>query len=202
MNWNLIELDSSDSTRFIQPALNKPLFERSRYNNGYDFLTREKKWDNDNIYCYELILPRKISFDESSENMFPDLEKFFNVKASTRKKRIICNVVTLDRSKLMKLPVSNGERSTLGWNHESLTISSLSINKILNVLLEKFTDNVPYINETGYEKLLSFKITSKKGKLTLEDVWAKLNEFGIHKVEKKRSYRILVLKDLTHPGKK
>lgn len=202
MNWNLIELDSSDSTRFIQPAMNKPLFERSRYNNGDDFLTREKKWDNDNIYCYELILPRKISVDQSSEYMFPDLEKFFNVKVSTRKKRMICNVVTLDRSKLMKLPVSNGERSALGRTSESLTISSLSISKILNILLEKFTDNVPYINETGYNKLLSFKVTSKKGKLTLEDIWEKLNELGIHKVQKKRLYRVLVLKDLTHPGKK
>ncbi|AMP98892.1 hypothetical protein AY601_1986 [Pedobacter cryoconitis] len=202
MNWNLIELDSSDSTRFIQPTLDRALFERSRYNNGDDFLTRKKRWEKDNLYCYEFMMSKSIKLRQSSEYMFPDLERFFNVKASTRKKRMICNVVKLDQAKFQRSVFLNKKELSLAKNSDSLIVDSLSINNILNLLLEKFTDNVPYINETGYGGLLSFKIISKNGKLTSQEIWARLNEFGLYKEEKKRSYEILVLKDLSHPGKR
>ncbi|MBB5624092.1 thiol-disulfide isomerase/thioredoxin [Pedobacter cryoconitis] len=201
MNWNLIELHSSDSTRFIQPQLDKPLFERSRYNNGNDLLTRQRKWDKDNIYCYELILPKNVDVKLASEYMLPDLEKFFNIKASTKKKRVVCNVVSLNRSKLLKLPVAKGETPSFRHKYYTLNVQSKSIDDILSGLSDDFNDNIPYINNTGYNGLLSFEIKSEKGKLTLDDVWSKLNEFGIGKVKKKRLYKVLVLRDLSHPGK-
>jgi thiol-disulfide isomerase/thioredoxin len=199
MNWNLIELKSSDSTRFIQPRLNRPLFERSRYNTGEDFITRDRKWKKDNLYSYELILPKSVPTSKSAEYMFPDLEKFFNVKASIRKKRIMTNIVSLDKSKLKNLPVSKGGEPLIRSFSDRLIVSNMLIGNMLNFILDSFTDDVPYINKTGYDGLVSFEIVSKKGPLTLADVWARLNEFGIVKVEKKRSYPILVLKDLSHP---
>jgi len=199
MNWNLIELKSSDSTRFIQPRLNRPLFERSRYNTGEDFITRERRWNTDNLYCYELILSKNAPVIKSAEYMFPDLEKFFNMKASIRKKRIMTNVVFLDRSKLKNLPISKGGKRSIWSNSEVFTVKNKTIDNILNYILETFTDNVPYINETGFKGRLSFEIISKTGQLSLSDIWAKLSEFGIVKVEKKRSYPILVLEDLSHP---
>ncbi|MBB5637261.1 thiol-disulfide isomerase/thioredoxin [Pedobacter cryoconitis] len=201
MNWKLIELDSSDSIRFIQTYFNRPLFERSKYTNGDDLVTRERKWDYDNLYCYELILPKNIPASKSSEYMLPDLEKFFNIKASTRKKKMMTNVVSLDKSKLSKLPVAKGEKPFIDKFYDSLIVKSTSIDDILDCLMERFTDDTPYVNKTGYNGLLSFEIKSEKGKLTLEEVWAKLNGFGIKKVEKKHLYEILVLKDLSHPNK-
>lgn len=198
MNWNLIELKSSDSTRFIQPGLNRPLFERSRYNTGEDFITRERKWKKDNLYAYELILSKSVPVSKSAEYMLPDLEKFFNVKASVRKKRIMTNVVSLDKSKLKNLPVSKGGETSIRSFSDRLIVSNMLIGNILPALLDSFTDDVPYIDETGYDGLVSFEIISEKGPLTLADVWARLNEYGIVKVAKKRSYPILVLEDLSH----
>lgn len=200
INWNLIELHTSDSIRFFLPRLNLSLFKRSIYNSGGDFADNERKWMKDNAFCYELILPKEIKFSRSSEYMIKDLELFFNLKTEVKKRKMLVNVVFFNKVGASRpLNLDSDEFSELILDKGRLTIKNATVDQVLNFLSQKFEYDIPYVNKTGNTDKLNLLMNGKGGILTLQDVWNELGKLGFRKVEKKSFYPVLVIKDLTHP---
>lgn len=200
INWNLIELHTSDSTRFFLPRSNLSLFKRSRYNRGDDFANNERKWMRDNSFCYELILPRETKFSSSSEYMIKDLELFFNIKTEVKKRKMLVNVVLFNKVGVKRqINLNLDELSVLSLDQGILTIKNATVDQVLNFLSQKFEYDIPYVNKTGNTDKLNFLIDGKGNILTLQDIWDKLSELGFRKIERRSFYPVLVIKDLIHP---
>lgn len=102
-----------------------------------------------NHYCYELIMDTT-SKEELRRRMQEDLSNYFPYKASWKKKRMKCLILTMTDSSKVSTP--NGGTYLQGINHSMFNLNGAYSNyQIIKWLEELYSDqSVPVIDETGY----------------------------------------------------
>ncbi|WP_256006815.1 TlpA family protein disulfide reductase [Pedobacter deserti] len=197
INWDLVELQTSDSVRFYHPRSNMAQFERSRYYSG-DFAKDERKWNAENLYCYELILPRHTSNSVVAEYMFNDLQRFFNIKAEVRKRIKLCRLVFFGQTNITR--ADSLAASTIELQDGLLIVKNKTIEELLNYLYEWFGNKEPYINRSGVHHGINWEIKLPKlnGRQTYSEneLWDALKKQGMTYKMRNRRYPVLVLRDL------
>lgn len=211
VNLNLIELRTNDSIKFLYPRTHRSLFDRSRYNNpGDNFADNERRWKEDNLYCYDLILPKNVDRRLLSRYMFEDLRRYFEIEAGIEaeieNRDILCKVVTFDSVRFGKPKrAEENSRSIFGFRDSMLVIQNRTIERLLSDLIAHKNGSKtkvreqPYIDKTGIDYPIDLKIhVGNQGKAsTIQAIWDALKKAGfVYEIER-TNYPILVLTDRT-----
>ncbi|HET6994907.1 MAG TPA: TlpA disulfide reductase family protein [Chitinophagaceae bacterium] len=185
INFNRVELDITDST-----ALN-PFFK----NGGNPPRSLRKKY----CFCYELILPEKVTKRQFYFYMLEELNRFSKFHGSIEKRQRRCWVM-VNKDKTKNPPITTGEpkqRWALGFvsRMENQPIDFLTV--YLNWNME-----LPVVNETRYEgqTCMDLDITAYATKegfvyFDIEKVKKSLNKYGLDIVEAQRSVDVLVIRE-------
>lgn len=197
INWNLMELHTSDSVRFFRSRDNRKLIKRFREYTG-DLLQYDRKWDQQNLFCYELILPREVNNGLFSEYMFNDLQRYFNLKATTKNRRKECRLVSFPASAVVKADTTS--KASIELQDGALIVTGKTIEELMLYLYDWFGNEQPYINHSGisYPINLTINLPPLNGKESYSEaqVWEGLKKLGMNYKIKKRAYPVLILNDL------
>jgi len=208
-NWNYIELHTSDSSRFFYPENNKLRFARSKYyDSKLTFDENRRRWMSDNVFCYELRLPREVPDSLFSQYMFDDLNRYFNINGKVEYRNRTCPILTLNSNfdslnikRFIPEPgyVFNAARSFL-LNGNKLSIKDRTLPQIIAYLADTFfetdTSTIPLINETGINYPLTMSIElPTNGQITPQLIYQKLAEQGLTFRLLERLVPVLVLND-------
>jgi len=197
INWNLVELHTRDSVRFFHPKINLNQFKRSRYHTG-NFTADERRWNKENLFCYDLILPREVNNDQVSEYMINDLQRYFNMKASIAIRKKQCRLVSLSSS--LGIKGDTAAKASIELKDGALIVTNQTIDEFMLYLYEWFGNEQPYINDSGISYPINLTITlpSLNGRDTYSEaeIWESLRKQGLDYRTKKRSYPVLLLTDL------
>jgi thiol-disulfide isomerase/thioredoxin len=197
INWNLVELHTRDSVRFFHPKTNLNQFERSRYHTG-NFTEDERRWNKENLFCYDLILPREVNNEQVSAYMFNDLQRYFNMKANiiTRKKQ--CRLISFSPS--LPIKADNTATASIELKDGAFIVNNQTIDELMLYLYDWLGNEQPYINDSGISYPISFTLylPPLNGRETYseKEIWEAMKKQGLNYRTKTRPYPVLVLTDL------
>jgi len=194
---NLVVFRTVDSLKYFSPALNSPLFKKSKYKTKQD-------WSKENLHCYELILPQPVTDSCAFAYMFDDLQRNFRLNAYIKKERKLCSIITLaykSKDKLFPLSVKDSSFFKItdkGILAEDITLTRLFEN--LNVEIRPGINSKPldpsYINETGINYSIDLSLTFSTNKPTYKEIKRQLeNKYGFQFKLAERKVPVLMIDD-------
>jgi thiol-disulfide isomerase/thioredoxin len=196
INWDLIELNTKDSAKFFYPTAHREIFNRSKYHTGAAFENELKKWKWDNLFCYDLIIPKKVPNRVFCEYMFNDLERTFQIHADRKFKKVRCNVVSKYKpGKEMLLKPSTQGKAVFKLNDNKLIIHRLSLDYVFAKLSFEFETD-PFVNATGIDYLIDMEIDiSKDSSDRLADILEGFKKYGLKCENRMQLHPVLLLTD-------
>jgi thiol-disulfide isomerase/thioredoxin len=183
INFNRIELDVKDSL-----ALN-PFFE----NDGNPSRNQIRK----NCFCYELILPIKVTGKQLYSYIMEDLNRFSKFYGSIEKRQKKCWVM-VNQDKAKNPSIRAGEPK-LQWTRGFINKMENEPISLLTAYLN-WNMEYPVINETGYQGLLNVELdiiaNATKGGwvyFDVDKVRKSLNRYGFDIIAAERNVDVLVI---------
>lgn len=194
VNFKLIELHVTDSTRFLYPGLIENLYKTTKYKN-------RRQWVEANTYCYELCIPKGVKEKLFCSYIKQDIERYFNITSWIKDKKIPCWVITgqpdkhiFKRSTIRKpwlqLTGNTKDSATLIVRHHSLI-------DIMNFFLNRNSYD-PYVNGTGinYPIDMTLQFTHLKGgSVSIDQLKKKLEQYGFMFKKEIKLYPVLTISD-------
>lgn len=148
------------------------------------------KWQQKNLYCYDLILPPQFTNDQVFNIMHEDLNRFFNIRSSLKTQWTNCLVLRrLDSIDRVKSRIGNLD---LKYSADKMNISMKGVN--ISTLIKAIkTDGAPIImDETKYANLIDIKIKVSRP-FDLEAINAQLIKKGLVLHSEKRQINMIVI---------
>ena len=197
INWNLVELHTSDSIKFFRSRDNRNLLRSYREYRG-DLIAYDRRWDQQNLFCYDLILPREVSNDQAAEYMFNDLQRYFNIKAEIEDRRKECRLIYFPTHRAVKADAS--AKASIELKEGALIVTNQTIDELMLYLYDWFGNEQPYINNTKVSYPINMTITlpalNGKESYSEAEIWEGLKKQGMIYIIKRRPYPVLILRDL------
>lgn len=199
INWNLVELHTLDSVRFFRSRDNRNLVKKFREYKG-DLLAFDREWDQQNLFCYDLILPREVSNDQASEYMFNDLQRYFNLEVDIENRRKECRLISFPTRAAVKADTK--VKASIELKDGELIVTNQTIDELMLYLYDWFGNEQPYINNSKVSCPINLTITLPplNGRETYSEteIWEGLRKQGMIYKIKRRQYPVLILTDLNN----
>lgn len=151
-----------------------------------------KAWLRDHAWCYEVIVPSRLSAN-IFEIMRSDMKRLFpQYIASVEKRAMPCLVLvrTSDNDKLKSSQasaVTNVDAFSLSITNSSIQLLVSQLNHYLQHL------NKPVIDETGYKGNVDINLDARLS--SVDDLRKALKAYDLDLIEKKRDIEVLVIRD-------
>ena len=171
VSWNRVIIETGDSVKLKW--------------NDKEYLT----WRLANAFCYDLILPNSFKGD-AHDVMKEDLKRLYNYDVKMEKRKTKCLVLrrTCGGDDLVSL----GGKEEMNMNAYFIKMQNASWKDMLYWLENKFLQELPLIDETGYDRI-NLDVNAD---LTDSKALAKaLKPIGIELAEEEREVDMLVIKD-------
>jgi thiol-disulfide isomerase/thioredoxin len=189
----LLKVITNDSIKFYRPAQLKNKAIASKYKRNID-------WEKDNVYCYDLTIPKKVPDTIFYQYMLNDFQRIFNVSCTIERQPMRCNVVRSipgSTYNLSSYRSTSDSMSYAGFFKNRLTIKNSTIKNMIHMVLSTWKDGDDlWIDETGINFPINLVITFDRDKpITMETIKSKLEEYGLIVEQKVRPYPVMILKD-------
>lgn len=198
---HMVELHTRDSLRLIYPyGKQASLLTGSKYKNMTE-------WNEDNIFCYALTLPERVTDTIFRNYMMNDLERQFHIKAKIENRYILCHVVKKTKGEpLLKSNPDAGDYSRIKFANSTLSIRNATIQDVVNYISTAFDNRIlndPFVVEIA--KSVDFRfdldldlsaLQDTEEEISPEAYFKLLGKYGYQFKKEKRPYPILVLHDL------
>lgn len=163
------------------------------------------QWAEDNIYCYNLVLPKESGTVDVSNKMLQDLNDFFRSHLNLRvtyEDREVMALALVKNHNYRDISTIGGD-SRLKWYSDikKLSITNKPIYSFISYMrgiLEYRTQNnlppypYPIVNETGIEE--NVDLTVNADFMDIESVRKGLSKYGLDLVEKTSTVKMIVFK--------
>ncbi len=183
IRFNRVELDVRDTFSILSPSF----LDRQ--------ITRQDHIKSD--FCYELILPQKVSQSDLYSYMLDDLNRLFPFTGTIEKRQRQCWVM-INKDK-RKNPNTSGTQPKLTW--EQGAIRKLN-NQSMDVLISYLNwemDSLPVVNETdfsgSFDMTLDVMLNEKTGFFDIERFKKSLNTYGFDLIRAIRPVDVLVIRN-------
>ena len=188
-NFSRMILEVKDSLKYMQPDYAPVSFKKSKYYHS----PNSDDWDQDNLYCYELTLPR---FEHASvlyNYMLEDLNRFLNLNGRFEKRKVKCYLLVCKHPAL-KHSVQNPQIIYKRGN--PVILKGQTIDKVTEVL-NNCIDDGQIVNETRIkaDQLYDFDLPDLKAGISADEIRALLQPFGIEMKEGFRNVSVFVLSE-------
>ncbi|MBO9574012.1 MAG: TlpA family protein disulfide reductase, partial [Chitinophagaceae bacterium] len=146
----LPEIITDQYKRIIVDSSNaKPFYRRNQDaveldNWSYDIFTR------DNLFCYEMILPRTYSEKEVNRFLIEDFDRFFQVRSGLETRKISCLALKKIPGTIIDIRGKGRGESRTSILGDSISLHNISIDDAVQRINSLLKDRI-VINETGYE---------------------------------------------------
>ncbi|MEO6851458.1 MAG: thioredoxin-like domain-containing protein [Mucilaginibacter sp.] len=191
-NFSRMILEINDSLKYMQPSkVSSETYKKSKYAKSLD----KGDWDRDNLYCYELQIPKPYMDTIAFKDMLTDLNRNLNLNGRFEKRKTMCYI----------LKYKSGKRSHLKESHVSPKIiyhnfgleqflQAQNLSTLIDVLNHGIA-NSQIVNETGIgnSKLFDFDTSDFKLGITPDEVNHMLKKYGLYLVQEERYLPALVI---------
>jgi thiol-disulfide isomerase/thioredoxin len=189
-NEQRIILEVRDTIKYIWPNSIPEVFKRSKYK------TRAQ-WVDENIYCYELIVPQETDYEDFYKYMLSDLNRFWGVTGTIEKRNIPCFLL-VDKSN--SLPLKSPSSNVKKFKNSSPGIVSAAYNMtIMDIVshINRFNNNKPLINETSNLSPADWDIyiNTNDENVNLSTLRKTFEKYDIDIIEGYRPMDVLVLRE-------
>ena len=192
--YNLMDIETTDSTRFFWPSAAPLSFDKSKYRT-------KGEWMEDNTFCYELSLAEAVADSVFYRYMLDDLKRNFNVRVDIVEDSIWCSVLTLDNK--IELNVQNRDSSCIVLDSSGLVAKNVSVLYLMEYLNEKVKVKIndvpidpPFIDRTKGKKI-DIEIEFKCGIPNYMELKKTLQKkYGITIRKERDRFKRVVIRDL------
>lgn len=157
----------------------------------------DRKTIEQNSFCYELVLPEKISKPLFYAYLLEDLNRLFPFKASFEKRKKVCWIVT-NKNKALN-PSTKGMPSKMIWKEGFLKDLNNQTMDVLVSYLNWEMDSIPVIDETKFKGSFDLELdatpNSHSSYLDSEKIKKSLNKYGFDLQKAFRMVNVLVIKE-------
>lgn len=203
LKTNLVEVHTKDSLKIFNPSGQfTKLLKGSKYKNIED-------WGKDNLFCYNLTLPKAVSHEQFRAYLFADLQRQFNIRPKIEKRRMKC-IVIRRQVKTGQLNLSdhpNGKAAVAWISDRKLAIKNAKISFVANWIFAQYDERYlqdPFLikvkeNDQQYINAVidfSDELSQATPGVTLNMIYKKLAVFGFQFKPETRAFPKLVLYDL------
>jgi thiol-disulfide isomerase/thioredoxin len=164
----------------------------SKANNfGYE---EYRKFKNNNLFCYELIMPPQFSLKNAFQAMKADLDRFFQVESKVELRSVSClSLIRTDPKDRLK-SISQEYYEYLSPDKLQWVLKKSSIERLVLGFNTSFA--LPFvIDETKYHYSIDIEINPKLAN-DLKSLNENLKAYGLRLVEKRFNLPMLVIKDV------
>jgi len=142
--YNLIELHAKDTSSYYSP----------RHGNHAEWADSAKtnqfnKWQQKNLYCYELSFRSKVNLDSLYSIMAKEIDLLFNISAKIENRKTACWVIT----RLNSVPILSESKSSaaseLHLHSSTLIAQNQTWNQIAAALNNMYDKEPPFVDQTG-----------------------------------------------------
>jgi hypothetical protein len=188
-NYSRIILEVKDSLKYMQPDYAPISFKKSKYYHS----ANSDDWDQDNLYCYELTLPRFQHDSVFYKYMIEDLNRFLNLNGRFEKRAVKCYLLVCKHPVLKQS--TQGSKITYKENRP-VDLKGQTIDKLTEVL-NSCIDNGQIVNETRIkaDQLFDFDLPDLKLGVNAEQIVRMLQPFGLEIKEGFRKVPVFVLSE-------
>lgn len=158
----------------------------------------DRKLIEQNSFCYELYLPKKISKPLFYTYLLEDLNRLFKYKASIEKRKRSCWIVT-NKNKTLN-PSTKGMPSKMIWKEGFLKVLNNQTMDVLVSYLNLEMDSIPVIDESKFKGSFDLELDATYnnkpgGHLDIEKIRKSLNKYGFDLQKGFRQVDILVIRE-------
>jgi hypothetical protein len=177
VSWNRVIIESRDSSILRCPS-------------GADC----QVWPKSHNYSYDLIVPHNFKGD-AHDLMKEDLKRVFNYDVKLEKRKTICLVFR--RGKDGDKLISTGNQPLMEMKNNYLKMQNASWREMMFWLENKFLGDIPFVDETGYERVtLDLNSDLSNTEKLIKD----LKPVGIDVTIEEKDIDMLVIRDKqSHP---
>jgi hypothetical protein len=185
-------LEINDSLKYMQPSkVSSETYKKSKYAKSLD----KGDWDRDNLYCYELQIPKPYMDTIAFKDMLTDLNRNLNLNGRFENRNVRCYILKYNSNGRSRLNESRLQ-SNITYHNFGLEqfLQAQSINTLVGVLNHGIF-NSQIVDETGIDKKISFDfdISNFKLGITPDEVNSLLKKYGLYIVQGERSLPTLVI---------
>lgn len=182
-------LDVDDSSRYLWPSTAPEVFEQSGYKS-------KEAWKDDNLYCYELIVPKGAHDSILLAYMFDDLNRLSPLKGKMIRKKMPCWILRNKTPQSAEL-CSKGGRPLMRFRMDGITLESIQ-NTTLDALVKEL--NIAsgtwwIVNETSNSHPVDLILDVPIARLNVEAFKKRLAYYGFELVPSEREIPVLYLSD-------
>lgn len=191
-NFSRMILEINDSLKYMQPSkVSSETYKKSKYAKSLD----KGDWDRDNLYCYELQIPKPYMDTIAFKDMLTDLNRNLNLNGRFENRNVRCYILKYNSNGRSRLNESRLQ-SNITYHNFGLEqfLQAQSINTLVGVLNHGIF-NSQIVDETGIDKKISFDfdISNFKLGITPDEVNSLLKKYGLYIVQGERSLPTLVI---------
>lgn len=172
--------------------IEKPGYQNPYFKNPIDY-------SDDNVYCYELTLPKAVPEKVFFKYILNDLNRFFPVEGVIEKRLMPCYVISSDSRKIRSLKSKGGKPDILLNDYNIPYIINGFRNQTMDYIVDYLNiDNtgIPFINKTNinYPVDLSFSKLNMNT-FNVDEIIAAFTKEGFQISKSKILIDVLVIKD-------
>lgn len=193
--YGTMKILTKDSLRFYFPEQCRTTFAKSKYKSRED-------WKVDNLYCYELTLPKAAKDSVFFPYMLNDLERIFDIKVYTQIQNMPVCVLSLDPGKTFAIPTNDSTYINVDHDHlqaHNVTLKYLCeyLNRLVKADINDKSFDPPYVDETGINSRIDIDVKFETKVITYADLQKYITQkCGIHFNVEERNYPVTIVKDL------
>ena len=186
MNNKRIIFETKSPEKWIRPAT----FPTEKY-------ATAGEWQEDNSYCYELILPLFTSGEDAYQYMLEDLNRLFSIRGNLERRKRDCWVIYNSDAGNKRFH-SSSSRLKLTWAGGVLEKAEhIDFDALMDILNANRVNMDPIINETGYngpvDMILGLAVYNTE--LSITALKKALKQYGLDIKKAERPIEVLVIKD-------
>ena len=161
------------------------------------YINPDRKIIGQNSFCYELVLPEKISKPLFYTYLLEDLNRLFPYKASIEKRKKVCWIVT-NKNKALN-PSTKGMPSKMIWKEGFLKDLNNQTMDVLVSYLNWEMDSIPVIDESKFKGSFDLELDATPNNhgsyLDSKKIRKSLNKYGFDLQKAFRMVNVLVIKE-------
>ena len=161
------------------------------WDNAIREMSEQEQFKQNNLFCYEIILPPSFSLIQAYGIMLQDIEHFFKLHATIEKRNVKCLALvrTSDKDKLQTS--GSTQKEELSEDFKYIHETNYPIQELINVFNNSFS--IPYvIDGTGYQKNVDLALLISDPK-NLTSIRTSLKKYDLDLIEKEYSLDMLVI---------
>lgn len=195
--YGIMEIQTGDSTRFFWPSECPETFAKSKYES-------RDEWMRENLYCYELTLPKDVRDTLFFANMLDDMKRSFNIDVSVQNKEIECAIIHYDKSKNVNSESTVTDTAFIDLTAEKLMARNVGVLQLFEYLNENVKPDLnskpadpPLLDKTKFGYTIDVDLPFSGKIPDYGEIKSMLeNKYGLKVTREKHEYPITIIRDL------